>query len=246
MEYVEKTANKASEVGLITQRSLVQIQPPLVKKALFLKERGLFYTRDSQEKNDSAQILPNENSGDWSPNQKPSSPNDYIEIPLSRGMVAKISPEDEEWVRKYNWFANRSHQDSYYATRNYRDENGKKKKGVLHREIMKPPPGMMVDHISRDTLDNRRCNLRLATPAQNARNIKKPKHGVTSKYKGVSWNRNAGKFECSIRVNGKRKYLGLFESEFLAAKRYDMAAKELHGCFASINFPEAPSTGARA
>lgn len=40
----------------------------------------------------------------------------------------------------------------------------------LHRVIMNPPDGMVVDHINGDTLDNRKCNLRICTVATNNRN----------------------------------------------------------------------------
>ncbi len=58
----------------------------------------------------------------------------------------------------------------------------------MHRQIMDPPKGKVVDHKNRNRLDNTRINLRVCTHAentQNARNIQ----GTYSRYKGVSYRR---------------------------------------------------------
>jgi len=48
---------------------------------------------------------------------------------------------------------------------------GKKVKSVrLHRMIMGEPQGMEVDHINRNTMDNRRVNLRVVTKTENLKN----------------------------------------------------------------------------
>jgi hypothetical protein len=43
----------------------------------------------------------------------------------------------------------------------------------LHRLIAGAKPGQIVDHINRDTYDNRRCNLRFVTRSENALNNKR-------------------------------------------------------------------------
>ncbi|MBI5914019.1 MAG: sigma-70 family RNA polymerase sigma factor, partial [Bacteroidetes bacterium] len=48
----------------------------------------------------------------------------------------------------------------------------------MHRDIMQPPKGMVVDHIDHNTLNNRWCNLRLVTPEQNYANAG-PRGGPT-------------------------------------------------------------------
>src|ERR1035437_7300494 len=56
----------------------------------------------------------------------------------------------------------------------------------MHWVIMSPPIEMVVDHISGDTLDNRRSNLRVVTPAQNK--IKRAINANNcSGVKGVHW-----------------------------------------------------------
>lgn len=100
-----------------------------------------------------------------------------------------------------------------------------------------PPEGYVVDHINGDKLDNRLCNLRFATLAENVANSKSKK-GSTSEYKGVSWDSSRQKWISSIQINGKTKHLGRFDSEVECAKAYDRAAWEAYGEFARLNFPE--------
>jgi hypothetical protein len=107
----------------------------------------------------------------------------------------------------------------------------------MHRCIIKVPPGMVIDHINHNGLDNRKANLRIATHAQNSRNTKKQRPKTASQYKGVPWNSTLKKWRAQITLNGKRISLGCFEDEIQAAKAYDNAARKYHGAFAALNFP---------
>ena len=111
---------------------------------------------------------------------------------------------------------------SFYAF--YHDENNKSKK--LHRLIMSTPKGLMVDHINHQTLDNRRCNLRNVTTRENLSNQKR-KSEMSSRYVGVSWYKRDEKWCAKIRINGKKKHLGLFVEEIDAAISYAIAYVEL-------------------
>lgn len=88
----------------------------------------------------------------------------------------------------------------------------------------------IVDHINNDRKDNRINNLRVATSQQNNSN-KKPRKNSTSKYKGVSWDKESGKWRAACN----RKYLGKFHDEKEAARAYNKEAKKQHGEFAYIN-----------
>lgn len=111
----------------------------------------------------------------------------------------------------------------------------------VHRKIMNPPAGIEVDHINGNPLDNRRSNLRLATRAQNTRNRKKPIRGVTSQYKGVTWDKSRNKWLAAIGFSGRRINLGRFVLEIDAALAYDRAAIRYFGEFARLNFPNHPT-----
>lgn len=94
----------------------------------------------------------------------------------------------------------------------------------------------LIDHRNLDPADNRLDNLREATKGQNGAN-RVPKAGATSKYLGVGWHKGAEKWKAAISTGNASRHLGLFVSEVAAALAYDMAAMELHGDFARLNFP---------
>ena len=75
-----------------------------------------------------------------------------------------------------------------------------------------------IDHINKNSLDNRIENLRILTNQQNQFN---------TNTKGYRWRKKANKWEAQIRVNGKTKYLGLFTEEEDAHQAY-LNAKELY------------------
>ena len=105
------------------------------------------------------------------------------------------------------------------------------KVGLMHRFLMNPPSGLWVDHINRVGIDNRRTNLRIATPSQNQSNRKK-RTDSKSKFKGIYWRSNRKTWVATIQSNGKTFYLGSSKDEARAAKLYDDAAKKLFGDFA--------------
>lgn len=97
-----------------------------------------------------------------------------------------------------------------------------------------------VDHIKHEPgkeLDNSFENLRPATKQENNKNRSSSKSS-TSKYLGVSWKKETGKWVAHIRHNRKLKHLGSFDLEEDAALAYDKAAKEIHGEFCNLNFKE--------
>jgi hypothetical protein len=109
-------------------------------------------------------------------------------------------------------------------------------KKYLHRVIMKPLPDMQVDHANKNTLDNRRCNLRICTPSQNLMNRGKSRGNTTGR-KGVNKDkrRQRKSYRARITANKKTFNLGYFEELDEAGAAYEKGAKKHHGKFARIN-----------
>lgn len=158
-------------------------------------------------------------------------------IPLTQGKFAIVDAENYEWLNQWKWHTEKKGRKTktYYVARNI--PKGKNKQAVLymHRLIMAAQEGDELDHCNNNALDNRRCNLRFCQHSENMEN-QRPQKNKTSKYKGVSWNKQYGKWIVFIREDGREKYMGNFVSEIKAAKAYDRKALELFGEFACPNF----------
>ncbi|MFH1370644.1 MAG: AP2 domain-containing protein [Planctomycetota bacterium] len=160
---------------------------------------------------------------------------DFRRIYLGDGEWTILDKEDYYRLNHYKWFlTGRLHK--FYAARTIKD-GGRTIITRMHRDIMNPPPKLLVDHRNCDGLDNRRENLRLATKSQNAYNSRK-RNNTSSRYIGVHLRKNNGRWEAQIRHHEKRMWLGSFKNEIDAARAYDEAAKKYHGKFARLNFPE--------
>ena len=105
----------------------------------------------------------------------------------------------------------------------------------MHRRILEVGPGLFVDHINHNGLDNRKANLRAATALQNTWNNLR-KRGK-NRFRGVSWNKVENKWQAQLGQAGKHINVGYFDDEVEAASAYDEAVKRLRGEFAVLNFP---------
>jgi len=141
---------------------------------------------------------------------------------------------DKEWEEFLSYAGkNICIHDNGYAMFTYHSTH-KSKKEYLHRIIVDPRPGHVVDHINLNKLDLRSGNLRQCTRAQNTMNKGKQVGKYSSKYKGVEKLRN-NKFRATIFSNKAKIHLGYFLDEKKAAQVYNEAAVKYHREFASPN-----------
>lgn len=151
-------------------------------------------------------------------------------VQLTKDMYSLIDREDIDLVGTMNWCAQtKTHTQNSYAVREEKDENGRSFTLQMHRLLM----GGMADHGNLQTLDNRRCNLRLASFSENNRN-KAISRSNTSGLKGAFWHKGKKKWAAGIRVKGRSKHLGYFSTREAAHAAYRVAAVAEAGEFARL------------
>jgi hypothetical protein len=141
-----------------------------------------------------------------------------------------VSPEDEDLLAAHKWQFDVRLGGYVYASRTVW-KDGVSKKVYLHRLIAGAGPGQHVDHVNRNTLDNRRGNLRICSASQNQANRGLPRTN-TSGAKGVHWVPQNSCWRAQITVNGRKINLGRFQSLAEAQRAYDEAARRHFGDFA--------------
>lgn len=141
-----------------------------------------------------------------------------MKVKLSKGEIALVDKQDYQRVIGLPWYKDKEG----YA------RNSSNEYVLMHRFILKPPKGMYTDHINHNRLDNRRSNLRICKPAENAWNRTHKPRG-SSKYRGVCWDKSRNKWRATIVVNKKYITIGRFKTEKEALLAREAMVSKHHG-----------------
>lgn len=153
-----------------------------------------------------------------------------VSTPKLPGTFTKISNEDLHKVINFKlersgrlkWMA---HNDHYGRWGTYVSATDRKTR--LHRFIMDlTDPVLQIDHINGDTLDNRRENLRIVTPRENAKNVRK-RINNTSGYTGVWFDSRKKLYIAELQYNNKKIFIGSYDEKHEANIAYRAAIKVL-------------------
>jgi len=103
-----------------------------------------------------------------------------------------IDKKDFELIKEWGVKIKFSHLDlsktnisQYFAIQLYKRGTEKQSYCYIQRLILNFPKHMQIDHISRDTFDNRRNNLRIVTSAENGQNINGARSDSKTSIRGV-------------------------------------------------------------
>jgi hypothetical protein len=120
--------------------------------------------------------------------------------------ITIIDLEDAEMLKELNvtWNGHTGNTSEVYVRGTFPKKDGKRKSVMLHRFLMNAPEGLIVDHVNRNPLDNRKSNLRIVTSSQSSQNkgsYSTNKSGI----RGVYFCTTHKKWRAQVRFKGKTR-----------------------------------------
>lgn len=150
------------------------------------------------------------------------------------GHSIQVSDKDFDFLNQFSWFGHVENGVRRSVICTIKDKTYHMSRMILkHRGVIFKHE---IDHKDRDQFNSQFENLRPATRSQNQMNRKVMSNNTTG-YKGVCFDKRAGKYAARITVNKLRIQLGYYHDPLEAAKAYDLAASKHFGEFAWLNFP---------
>lgn len=151
----------------------------------------------------------------------------YVIGRTSKGELFKIDADDYLIVKDYCWCINSS---GYLVAW----DSSTKKLKYLHRLIMGPNFGLVIDHMNGDKLDNRKKNLRICTQRENSMNCRLSINNTTG-ITGVRYYPNVKKWGAYIFVDGEQINLGSYQTKEEAVAERKIAEEKYFGKFSYDN-----------
>lgn len=141
----------------------------------------------------------------------------YAEIVIehkNEQIIVLIDIEDINKIEIAKWHAQYDETiNNYYIVANERNTTVKNRKMlILHRYIMNCPDNMETDHINRNTLDNRKQNLRNVESIINKRN-KGFYNNNKSGYKYIYWKKDKQRWRVEINRKDIKKIVGNYKTK---------------------------------
>ena len=134
----------------------------------------------------------------------------YAEVVLNSNkygeLRSKIDLKDIDKISNIFWNVYNGTNGFYVSGYNKKTKNTME---FIHKYILDYYGSMEIDHINRDPLDNRRCNLRLVSRSTNQLNKSCPKNNLLG-IKGIRMHH--GKYQARIMVNKKSISIGHFNT----------------------------------
>ena len=146
----------------------------------------------------------------------------------SSGKEFYFDLEDYDLIKGYCWSIGT---DGYVTSSKYKYNNSVNIR--MHKLVM-PPNNLDIDHINHKKYDNRKSNLRCVTHSQNHMN-KKMQSNNTSGVVGVGYIKKNNKWRATIKINGKQKHIGVFDTKEDAAIARKLAEEKYFGEFSYEN-----------
>ena len=135
---------------------------------------------------------------------------DYAEMLISKhDTILKVlfDNEDIERIQNYKWIAKYDKTINNYYIHAWTREGRNRKRISIHRYITNCGKDLQVDHINRNTLDNRKDNLRVCTLQENLQNKGRYKNNKSG-HKYICFHKPHNRYVVEIKINGKAKYIG--------------------------------------
>ena len=137
----------------------------------------------------------------------------------SKGRAFIIDTDKVDYVGQFKWFVDE--RDRVRTTTSHLS---------LHRYLL-GNEHESIDHINRNRLDNRLCNLRACSVLQNNMNRGVSKNNKSG-FKGVVFNKSKGRYKATIGIDNKKIHIGYYDTAEEASEAYKRRAADLFGDYA--------------